>query len=961
MNKKNLNIIGLSALSIILLGFDCFYAANYSSLRDNPFKSDKFKEAASESDELVQNIEGEGIVLLKNNHDALPLQKNKNGKIPINLFGWASNDNANILRGIGSGSSTIDSKNKVGLNQALEDEGFLINEELQEFYKNFDNTDYNTRGMKARTTLKEPSIFSYSSEMIDRAYNFSTTAILVIGRVIGEDQGEVPNYQSKINSVSSTVDYSRSYLDLTKEEENLLNKVENTFDKTIVVINSSNQMNLSFLDDDLIDAALSIGLPGQSGLRSLAKILKGDINPSGKLTDTYAYDFKTNPSYVNALAMNNNQGLKQVVYEEGIYVGYRWYETAYSDGYFKDKEYDQIVQYPFGYGLSYTNFTWEITSINISPNSSFDNNTNFDIEFKVVNNGSVPGKDVIQVYCTKPYYEGGIEKSYVDLVGFTKTTTINPGEAQTGIHIQFSAYDLTSFDCYDSNNNGYSSYELDSGKYQIKIMTDSHNLKQMKGKYSSILNFEMPDTYVYKNDPKTKYEIKSRFTGNNCYANLPLDGTTVNKNIKYLTRSDFNNSFPKQVNDQILDSIAISTSDYTYYNHLKNIYTEIPTNSINSNLYLVTDINGNKLTLDELNSNSTQYKFNWDLIHEIASHKSSKALDDLVSQMSLEEMKKIVELSGFETKAIESIGKPKFNEYDGPAGLNKVVFSSIPGKWTIFPNETVIGQTFNTNLAYQLGLSIAKEGNESGIRGWYAPGANIHRTPFTGRNYEYYSEDPLLSGEMAGETASGAKANGMYVYMKHLVLCEQGDNSTNVYTFATEQALREIYLKPFEKAVKNYGLMGVMSSFNNVGAIWSGANYALMTEILRNEWGFDGVVITDYTKGTSPMSPTAGVVSGNDLWLCPFGKSLNPLPIDDPVYMNCAKNSVKNYIYAICNTFDYYKNYNHDNDSITVNIEKNIARDEASPAWMISVIIVNTIGIIGIIIWFYFGYFRKEK
>lgn len=233
--------------------------------------------------------------------------------------------------------------------------------------------------------------------------------------------------------------------------------------------------------------------------------------------------------------------------------------------------------------------------------------------------------------------------------------------------------------------------------------------------------------------------------------------------------------------------------------------------------------------------------------------------------MSLEEMKKIVELSGFETKAIESIGKPKFNEYDGPAGLNKVVFSSIPGKWTIFPNETVIGQTFNTNLAYQLGLSIAKEGNESGIRGWYAPGANIHRTPFTGRNYEYYSEDPLLSGEMAGETASGAKANGMYVYMKHLVLCEQGDNSTNVYTFATEQALREIYLKPFEKAVKNYGLMGVMSSFNNVGAIWSGANYALMTEILRNEWGFDGVVITDYTKGTSPMSPTAGVVSGNDL------------------------------------------------------------------------------------------------
>lgn len=350
-----------------------------------------------------------------------------------------------------------------------------------------------------------------------------------------------------------------------------------------------------------------------------------------------------------------------------------------------------------------------------------------------------------------------------------------------------------------------------------------------------------------------------------------------------------------------------------------------------------------------------------DLIHEIASHKSSKALDDLVSQMSLEEMKKIVELSGFETKAIESIGKPKFNEYDGPAGLNKVVFSSIPGKWTIFPNETVIGQTFNTNLAYQLGLSIAKEGNESGIRGWYAPGANIHRTPFTGRNYEYYSEDSLLSGEMAGETASGAKANGMYVYMKHLVLCEQGDNSTNVYTFATEQALREIYLKPFEKAVKNYGLMGVMSSFNNVGAIWSGANHALMTEILRNEWGFDGVVITDYTKGTSPMSPKAGVVSGNDLWLCPFGKSLNPLPIDDPVYMNCAKNSVKNYIYAICNTFDYYKNYNHDNDSVTVNIEKNIAKDEASPAWMISVIIVNTIGIIGIIIWFYFGYFGKEK
>ena len=546
----------------------------------------------------------------------------------------------------------------------------------------------------------------------------------------------------------------------------------------------------------------------------------------------------------------------------------------------------------------------------------------------------------------------------MDLVGFTKTTTINPGEAQTGIHIQFSAYDLASFDCYDSNNNGYSSYELDSGKYQIKIMTDSHNLKQMKGKYSSILNFEMPDTYVYKNDPKTKYEIKSRFTGNNCYANLPLDGTTVNKNIKYLTRSDFNNSFPKQVNDQILDSIAISTSDYTYYNHLKNIYTEIPTNSINSNLYLVTDINGNKLTLDELNSNSTQYKFNWDLIHEIASHKSSKALDDLVSQMSLEEMKKIVELSGFETKAIESIGKPKFNEYDGPAGLNKVVFSSIPGKWTIFPNETVIGQTFNTNLAYQLGLSIAKEGNESGIRGWYAPGANIHRTPFTGRNYEYYSEDSLIGYEMAAAQVKGSESKGVAVGIKHFFSNDQETMRGGIFTWSTEQAFREIYLRPFEGAFVKGGATATMTTNSRVGLQYVGQYKELTTNILRNEWGFYGIVITDAGGGYTSI-PDFLVSGGNMFCFCGNAEEVKRelrraiLNGDDGNLLQVLQENAKEILYTYAHT-NLMNGLTSDFDVI-----------EVTPWWQTAMISVNVVfGVItlGLLVCFVlFTYVLKKK
>ena len=376
-----------------------------------------------------------------------------------------------------------------------------------------------------------------------------------------------------------------------------------------------------------------------------------------------------------------------------------------------------------------------------------------------------------------------------------------------------------------------------------------------------------------------------------------------------------------------------------------------------NNLLLTTDENESKLTRAQLENSETKLKYNEDLIKKIGSDYNSKELSDLIDQMSYEEMCELSKQAGYKTIAVESIGKPQYNEYDGPAGLNTNSTSIEATKWTAFPNEVIIGQTWNKQLARQLGYIVAKEGKETGVSGWYAPGVNLHRSSFSGRNYEYYSEDPVLSGEIGGNVIEGARAGGMYTYIKHFALSELGDNSQGLNTWISEQTLREIYLRPFEIAVKEYKCTGVMSSFGRIGAVWSGANSSLLNKILRNEWGFRGAVITDYTTyGDPPMDIQHGIVAGNDLWLT-AETNYQPLDTDDPVYMTCVKEASKNTIYMIANAFEYSTKFNNGEGIFT----KPVLNNTKTNPWVYGLIAGNIIWIGGLGVWAYFLYHPLKK
>ena len=965
LNKFKLNFAGICALALTLITLDCVIGTNIDSInnyfQESRFDSSDFKDVATKSNELVQSIEEEGAVLLKNKDNCLPLKMNSD-KTPINVFGWNSCDQGNVLKGVGSGASPISNTNKVTLVNALELEGFEVNNEIISKYDSFYNGNFikenDSNDKNKRLRLIQPSIDSYSSEMISKAKSFSSTAIVMISRILGENMGEAPNYQKKINSNGSSLDYTKHYLELSNEEKDLLNMVEKEFDDVIVLINSTNTMELSFLNDDRIDAALSIGLPGQSGMIGVAKILKGEVNPSGKLTDTYPVDLTTEPSYSNRFPNKDNEDMYQITYKEGLYFGYRWYETAYEEKYYSE-DYKNIVQYPFGYGLSYTTFDWNLKKVDIDPNSEINKDSTITLTLDVKNTGDYAGKDVIQLYGFTPYFKGQIEKSSIQLVAFEKTNLLNPGETQKDIKLSFKLYDLASYDAYDKNENGHKGYELDKGTYTFKLMNNCHEIKNMDDYLGNSISFDLEETINYSKDPTTENIVENRFTTLNSYASTPIDGSSVNIDQNYLTRDDFNKSYLKATDYSTIDKDKIKTAnDYSYKEELDKTIATLPTQKNNNNLLLTTDENGSKLTRSQLENSETKLKYNEDLIKKIGSDYNSKELSDLIDQMSYEEMCELSKQAGYKTIAVESIGKPQYNEYDGPAGLNTNSTSIEATKWTAFPNEVIIGQTWNKQLARQLGYIVAKEGKETGVSGWYAPGVNLHRSSFSGRNYEYYSEDPVLSGKIGGNVIEGARAGGMYTYIKHFALSELGDNFQGLNTWISEQTLREIYLRPFEIAVKEYKCTGVMSSFGRIGAVWSGANNSLLNNILRNEWGFKGAVITDYTTyGDPPMDIQHGIVAGNDLWLT-AETNYQPLDTDDPVYMTCVKKASKDTIYMIANTFEYSTKFNNGEGIFT----KPVLNSTKTNSWVYGLIAGNIIWISGLGVWTYFLYHPlKEK
>lgn len=893
--------------------------------------SDKAQAALAKGDELVQKIASEGIVLLENKNGTLPLAVRANEKYRVNLFGVGSTDDGFAYSGVGSGASTIIAedieengtvkfkRNRVTLTEGLEAAGFEVNRKLLDEYKG---------GNPAK------SFYTGGSAALEAAKPFSATAIVTVSRETGENVSTQELKDPKLDGLT-----------LTENERAMIDYVEQNYETVIVLLNVANTMEMDFLKEPGIDAALLVGFAGQSGTKSIGKALSGAVNPSGKTSNTAPYDTTSDPTYVNAV--RSQGGNNQIFYAEDIYVGYKWYETANAVGYFDEEEntygkgYEAVVQYPFGYGLSYTDFSWTLKDVkiktgdeeeksvledgNITDNVIRHRNTSVSVTVSVTNTGSAAGKDVVQVYYQAPYYDGEIEKSHINLVGFAKTGEIEKNGTED-VTVTFDVYDMASYDCYDRNGNGVRGWELDPGDYKIKIMDSAHTPSAISDITLNVPEFGTASArrgYIYRFDPESKGYVKNRFTGEDAEAGMPIDGNRNaedNKRVTYLSRADFKGTFPKEKPENLNKNDIAAANAYYYrgYDDAEKAGTlEMPVTGRTDGdmLYLYTLVGGKKASESDLKRTGAEIVPNETLIMELGSDYKSPKWDTLLSQLTTGEISDMVAAAGFGTIAAESIGKPKFVDFDGPSGFNRKMASLLEANsfaWTAFPSNSVLACTWNTRLAYEMGFN---EGDEApvmgGINGWYAPTVNLHRSPYNTRNYEAYSEDGVLSGYMGASLIKGAKNNGLTCYLKHLALSEPGYNPNYLNTWLTEQNLRENYLKAFEICVKDGGANAVMSAFNSVGAVSACNSYALLTQVLRNEWGFRGAVVTDYNFGDVNNQ----VRSGNDLHLLPPQNSKqNWLDKFSSADVTVGKTAVKNAVYSYCNTYYTAKSYNPDAD-----------------------------------------------
>ena len=862
--------------------------------------------------ELVKKVSEEGTVLLKNENDTLPLDLTKNNK--VNVFGYTALDNAWVFTGVGSGSCKPDPEKRVGILQGLANAGFEYNADLIQAYKEAIPSNDAWMSMNQNGKILQPDNSFYSDERMQAARNFSDTAIVVLSRNSGENVGEVPTVS--VDYLTGKTDESRSYLDLSAKEEYMLEKVTSTFEKVIVILNTSNNMQCGFLTDEGIDAALYCGPTGLCGAESVANLIAGKktvkteegeeevlISPSGRLADTYAYDYSSEPGFANYAVRNKSATGGNIVYQEDIYFGYRWYETAAEEGFIKDY-YDAVI-YPFGYGLSYTTFDWTLKKVSVPNGSKIEKDTEFELTVTVENTGDYPGQDVVELYFRTPYTLGGIEKSSITLGDFAKTSVLRPGESQD-VTLTLTAYDMASYDCYDKNGNENTGYELDGGNYTLELKTDVHTLKDMK---SATLSYSVDKTILFSEDPVTGYDVINRFTGDEAYAGVSIDGSNVGLKEKYLTREDFYGSFRDRQSPLPEDTDKVVKG--RLYASGANNTDEMPVFGADNGLYIITKADGTKASAEEL-KDAEGLVFNDELVDRLTADYDGALWDQLVDQMTKKEVRDLVEKSGFGSAAIESIGKVETLDFDGPSGFNENTQKPAEDKsaWTSYPAECLVGCSWSEAISNEIGQSVAYEASKSGISGWYAPGVNLHRSNYNGRNYEYYSEDPVISGKLAAATIMGAKSGGLYCYLKHFALSEEGDNAKGVDTWITEQNFREIYLKPFEIAVKA-GANAIMTAFNRIGPVWAGANYDLLTEVLRNEWGFVGSVVTDWSSGDEIMNTPRGVRAGKDLWLNPMAQNYTPLDENDATEMYCAKLAAKNNLYTYVSTYKYARDFDN--------------------------------------------------
>lgn len=820
----------------------------------------------SKANELAKDVQSEAVTLLKNDDSNLPLSGKK-----VNVFGWGSTNP--VYGGTGSGSMSKQYKT-VSLLDGMKQAGLKTNTELSKLYTDY-RKDRPEVGMFAQDwTLPEVPAKQYSDKLVSDAKDFSDEAVVVLTRVGGEGADLPTDMKAKgITYKNNSKDYDdfqkgESFLQLSKTERDMIDLVTSNFKKVTLVYNGANTFQFDFLNDyPQIQSVVWCPPAGQTGFSALGEVLAGETNPSGKTSDTFLKDLTKSVSYNNFGKFEyTNMADKAakykgftgddvtaipgfVNYSEGIYVGYKFYETASDEGLIN---YDDTVAFPFGYGLSYTSFDQKLDSVKYKGGK-------VTVTATVTNTGDKAGKDVVEAYYNPPYTDGGIEKASKNLAGFEKTKELQPGESQK-VTVKFDDDDMASYDY-----KGAKAYVLEKGDYDISIQSDSHHVIDHKA-------ITVKDTVTYDSDSNTH-------NGDKTVATNQFDD--VAGDVTYLSRADHFANY-KEATAAPTNFKMSDKAKETFYN--------------NSNY------DPKKFDKDSDKMPTTGAKNGLKLSDMYGKDYDDADWDKLLDQLTFDDMDNLIANGGYGTQAVKSVGKIQLTDADGPASLN----NNFTGVGSIgFPASTAFACTWNKDLAKQFGEMIGDMAHDMHVAGWYAPAMNIHRNAFSGRTFEYFSEDSLLSGVMASSEISGAKSKGVYSFMKHFALNDQETKRTEMLcTWTNEQAMREIYLKPFEMSVKEGGAQAVMSSFNYIGNTYAGADSALLQTVLRGEWGFKGFVLTDYFGGYGYQNADQEVRAGNDSMLATT-KITNHITDKSATSVKAMRQAAHNILYTAANSWQY--------------------------------------------------------
>jgi len=818
---------------------------------------------------VIERIGEGGFILAQNRDDALPLP----GPSRVTLFGRGAADP--ILSGSGSGAVNV--RGAVFPRQALENAGFTINEALFETIDEFRRDRENPRG---RIAMDNPERSTYYiGELPISLYRqhqgtfatYNDAAIVFISRTGGEG-GDL---QVSMANWDDNYFPGQHQLMLNHDEREMLALAQSNFETVIVVLNVSTQMEIGdLMDDPNVDAILIVGFPGATGFNALPRVLTGQVNPSGRTVSTWSRDFTANPVWHNFgnfryenLVLDFPVTLQEqfasghlitpdaffVNYAEGIFLDYRWYTTAAEMGFL---DLDAAVVLPFGHGLSFTEFGWEVVDTRIG-----DIDGDIEIDVRVTNTGDRAGRDVVQLYFSAPWTPGGIQKAAVNLGAFAKTGEIAPGDSDV-VTLVMGVEDMASYDFRDRR-----AWVLEAGDYVLTLRTDAHTLAD--GVAPIVHN--IPADVVLNQRSHDFAEVTNLFDDVSAMFSL----TPRADRILELQREDIAGTFPHGPTPELFnapDYIEWNGESFAVAANFENWDVQAHADAFDGPMPAVNV--RNDITLVELRGLS----------------RDDPKWDDLLDSLSVQDMLDLLLTGAYQTAAIAAIAKPETLDVDGPAGFSHFIDETVYGM--ALTSQALVAMTWDIDLAFEIGEILGNEALHMGISGWYAPGINLHRSPFSGRNFEYYSADPLLSGRMAAATTQGLGEYGVYTMIKHFAFNDQERNrkTNGVATWLTEQAMREIYLRPFEIAIKDVtfrvpfivddqgnhaevrmGAMGVMSAYNRVGSVWTGGSYPLMTEVLRGEWGFEGFVISDFNLYPF-MNADQSIWAGTDLTLSLDGK-----------------------------------------------------------------------------------------